>query len=61
MGGWFWNGGLITLYGLCSTEKVPMSFVFSFLKYRTKCVKFLFKQLITSLTLRIIFNHPLKQ
>ena len=42
--------------------KVSMSHFFSFSRYQTKCViKFLFRQLMTSQTLRIIFNHPPKQ
>ena len=39
-----------------------MSYLFSFSRYQTKCViKFLFRQLMTSLTLRFIFDQPLKQ
>ena len=39
-----------------------MSYLFSSSRYQTKCViKFLFKQLMTPLTLRFIFDHPLKQ
>ena len=42
--------------------KVSMSYFFSFLRYQTKCViKFLFKQLMMSQTLRFIFHQPLKQ
>ena len=43
-------------------DKVSMSYIFSFLRYQTKCViKFLFRQLMTSQTLRFIFDQPLKQ
>ena len=39
-----------------------MSYFVSFSRYQTKCViKFLSKQLMTSKTLRFIFDHPLKQ
>ena len=39
-----------------------MSYLFSFSRYQTKCViKFLFRQLMTSETLRFIIDHPLKQ
>ena len=45
-----------------SFDKVSMSCTFSFSRYQTNCViKFLFRQLVTSLTLRSIFAHPLKQ
>ena len=43
-------------------DKVSMSYLFSFSRYQTKCVtEFLFRQLITSKTLRFILDHPLKQ
>ena len=43
-------------------DKFSMSYFFSSLRYQTKCViKFLFRQLITSQTLRFIFDQPLKQ
>ena len=43
-------------------DKVSMSYLFSFSRYQTKCVfKFLFRQLMTSETLRFIFDHPVKQ
>ena len=39
-----------------------MSHHFSFSGYKTKCdIKFLLRQLITSQTLRFVFNHPLRQ
>ena len=39
-----------------------MPCVSSFLRYQTKCViKFSFRQLLTSWTERLIFDHPLKQ
>ena len=45
-----------------SMDKVSLSYLFSFLRYQTKCViKFLFRQLMTSQTLRFIFDHPPKQ
>ena len=43
-------------------EKVSMSYLFSFTLYQTKCViKFLFRQLMTSRSLRFIFDQPLQQ
>ena len=45
-----------------SMDKVSMSYLFSFSGYQTKCViEFLFRQLMTSWTLRFIFDHPPKQ
>ena len=42
--------------------KVSMSYLFSFSRYQTKCViKFLFRQLMTSKTLRFILDQALKQ
>ena len=39
-----------------------MSHLISFSRYQTKCViKSLFKQVMTSQTLRFFFNQPLKQ
>ena len=38
------------------------SYLFSFSGYQTECfIEFLFRQLMTSWTLRFIFNHPPKQ
>ena len=43
-------------------DKVSTSYLFSFLRYQTKCgTKFLFRQLMTSETLRFILEQPLKQ
>ena len=43
-------------------DKVSMSYLFSVLRYQTKCIiKFLFRQLMTSETLRLILNQSLKQ
>ena len=43
-------------------DKVSMSHLISFSRYQTKCViKFLFRQLMTSKTLRFFLNQPLKQ
>ena len=43
-------------------EKVSMSYFFPFSRYQTKCViKFLVKKLMTSSTLKFIFDQPLKQ
>ena len=42
-------------------DKVSMSYPFSFSRYQTKCVKFLFRQLMTLQTLRFIFDQALKQ
>ena len=41
--------------------KVSMSYLFFFSKYQIKCVKFLFRQLMTSWTLRFILDQALKQ
>ena len=39
-----------------------MPYLFSLSRYQTKCtIKFLFRQLMTSLTLRFTLDHPLKQ
>ena len=41
---------------------VSMSYLFSFSRYQTKCViKFLFRQLMTSQTLRFILDRAVKQ
>ena len=43
-------------------DKVSMSYLFCFPRYQTKCViKFLFRQLMMSQTLRFILDQPLKQ
>ena len=43
-------------------DKVSMSHLISFLRYQTKCIiKFLFRQLMTSKTLRFILDQALKQ
>ena len=42
--------------------KVLVSTLFSFPRYQAKCfIKFLFKQLMTSYTLRFILDQPPKQ
>ena len=42
--------------------KVSMSYLFSFPKYQTKCgIKFLFRQLMKSQTIRFTLDQPLKQ
>ena len=42
--------------------QVPMSYLFSFSRYQTKCViKFLFRQLMISQTLRFSLDQPLQQ
>ena len=39
-----------------------MSYLFSFSRYQTKrVIEFVFRQLMTSWTLKFIFDHPLKQ
>ena len=51
-----------TLFNTLSMNKVSMSYLFSFSRYQTKYViKFLFRRLMTSLTLRSIFHHSLKE
>ena len=43
-------------------DKVSMSYLFALSRYQTKCViEFLFRQLMTSWTLRFISDHLLKQ
>ena len=43
-------------------DKVSMSHLISFSRYQTKCViKSLFRQVMTSRTLRFFLNQPLKQ
>ena len=43
-------------------DKVSISFLCFFSRYQRKCVtKFLFKQLMTSKTLKFVFSHPIKQ
>ena len=50
------------LFNTLSMDKVSMSYLFSFLRYQTKCViKFFFRQLMVSQSLRFIFHQPLKQ
>ena len=45
-----------------SMGNVSMSYLFSFSRYQTKCViKFLFRQLMTSQTLRFILDRAVKQ
>ena len=45
-----------------SMDKISMSYLFAFSRYQTKCViEFLFRKLMTSWTLRFIFDRPLKQ
>ena len=61
-GAHFLHGFFMQIYNSLSSDKVPMSYLFYFSRYQTKYViKFLFRQLMTSLTLRFIFNHPLEQ
>ena len=43
-------------------DKISMSHLISFSRYQTKCViKSLFRQVMTSQTLRFFLNQPLKQ
>ena len=45
-----------------SIQKFSVSHFCSFSRYQIKCIiKFLFRQLMMSWTLRFIFDHPLKQ
>ena len=49
------------IFNTLSMDNVSMSYLFSFLRYQTKClIKFLYRQLMTSQALRFIFNQPLK-
>ena len=59
---WFLYKNFLYLILHQGIYKVSMSYLFSFSGYQTKCViEFLFRQLMTSWTLRFIFNHPPKQ
>ena len=50
------------LFNTLSTGKVSISYLFSFRRYQTKCViKFLFRQLMMSQTIRFMLDQPLKQ
>ena len=50
------------LFNTLSMEKVSMTYLFSFPRHQTKCViKFLFKRLMTSYSLRFILDQPPKQ
>ena len=43
-------------------DKVSMSHLISFSRYQTKCViKFLFRQLMMSQTIKFMLDQPLKQ
>ena len=42
-------------------DKVLMSHLISFWRYQTKCVTFLFRQLMTYKLLRFFLDQPLKQ
>ena len=43
-------------------DKISMPSLFSFPRYQTKCViKFLFRQLMMSQTIRFMLDQPLKQ
>ena len=51
-----------SLFNTLSTDKVSMPYLFTSVIYQTQYViKFLFRQLMTALTLRFIFDRLLKQ
>ena len=51
-----------SLFNCLSIDKVSMSYLFYFSRYQTKYViKFLFRQLMASLSLGFSFNNPLEQ
>ena len=51
-----------SLFNILSIDEVPMLHIFSFWRYQAKCiVKSLFRQLMTSESVRFIVDHPLKQ
>ena len=54
---WFFHKSVPYLI-ICQLIK---SYLLCFLKDQTKCVKFLFRQVIMSQTLRFIFHHPFWQ
>ena len=57
---WFFHKNVF--FNTLSTEKVSMSYLFSFPRYQTKCViKFLFSQLMMSQTIRFMLDQPVKQ
>ena len=59
---WFCNKNVFSLILYQWTKFQSMSYLFPFLRYQTKCfIKFLFRQLMTSKTLRFLFHQPLKQ
>ena len=59
---WFLYKNFLYLILNQGIYKVSMSYLFPFSGYQTKCViEFLFRQLMTSWTLRFIFDNPLKQ
>ena len=52
----------IFFINILSTSKVSVSCLFSFPRYQKKCViKFLFRQLMMSQTIRFMVDQPLKQ
>ena len=58
---WFSNNNVCSLFNSLSMDKVSVPHLIS-LKISKKCViKYLFRQLIKSQTLRFIFHQPLKQ
>ena len=51
-----------SVFNTLPMDKVSMSHLISFSRYQTKCViKFLFRQLMLSWSLRFFLNQPLKQ
>ena len=58
---WFFHKKC-SIFITLSIGKVSMSHLISFSRYQTKCfIKFLFRQLMTSQTLRFFLDQPLKQ
>ena len=57
---WFFHKNV--LFNTLSVDKVSMSYLFSFPRYQLKYViKFLFRQLMISQTIRFLLDQPLKQ
>ena len=57
---WFFHKNLFS-FNTLSTGKVSMSYLFSFPRYKLKYVKFLFRQLMMSQTIRLMLDQPLQQ
>ena len=58
---WFFHKNVF-LFNTLWMSKVSVSYLFSFPRYQTKCIiKFLYRQLMMSQTIRFMLDQPLKQ